>query len=32
MLAAGTGALLLFEPFSAVWLKRSRAKPVTRTD
>ena len=31
MFAAGTAAVLLFEPLSVVWLKRSRAKPVTRT-
>ena len=31
MFAAGTAASSLFEPFSVVWLKRSRAKPVTRT-
>ncbi len=30
-LAAGTTALLLSAPLSAVMLKRSRAKPVTRT-
>ena len=31
MFAAGTGAVLLFEPLIAVWLDRSRAKPVTLT-
>ena len=31
MFAAGTAAVLLFEPLIVVWLKRSRAKPVTRT-
>ena len=26
-----TGEVLLLVPFSAVWLKRSRANPLTRT-
>jgi hypothetical protein len=26
-----TAAVLLFDPLIEVWLKRSRAKPVTRT-
>ena len=31
MFAAGTGVVLLFVALIVVWLKRSRAKPVTRT-